>query len=330
MSANTDPIYSVVPRTEWAAVLTSAAADYTGYSNLNSEIFGGDENGGFLKSIRCKALGTNIATVLRIYINNGLSNQQIITTSGAPTGTPSASGGTLATGTDNRAKIVAVGEGGDVGVVSTESAAVSSTGPSASILWSWTAPSGHNVSAYRVHVAVATNMQAEYFWAPQSTITASQSGTTMTVTAIVSAPDTRICNALGIGTVFASGITAGTYIVKQLTSSEADSSLGRTGTYTLSASATVGSTSCVTDSLKYEQLSPAHSMVASFDGQPTKNNNYFYGEVSLPATTASATSATPDIEYAMGIGIDPGFEVYVGLGTTVAAGWHIAGIGGGY
>ena len=330
MAANTDPIYSKEGRTEWAALLTTAAADYTGSSNYNAEIFGGDEDGGFLQKIVCKAVGTNVASVLRVYMNNGLSNQSVITATGTPTGTPASSGGTVATGTDNRAKIIPVGEGGDVGTVSTESLAVATTGPSASILWGWTAPSGHTVAAYRVHVGIATNLQAEYFWAPQTTITASQSGTTMTVTSINSAPNTKICKALQIGTVFASGIAAGTYITAQLTSTETDGSLGRTGTYTLSASATVGGTSCVTDSLKYEQLSPAHSMVASFDGQPTKANNSLIAEFSLPATTANASLATANLEFPINIPVPPGYEIYVGLGTTVSAGWQVSGVGGGY
>lgn len=50
-------------------------------------------------------------------------------------------------------------------------------------------------------------------------------------------------------------------------------------------------------------------------------NNSFYGEVSLPATTASNTSATVEVDYPMGFALDPGFTIYVGLGTTVASGW---------
>lgn len=331
MTANTSPIYTADGHVEWCAPLTTAAADYTGFSNLNAQIFDGESNGGFCQRIRCKALGTNIASVLRVYVNTGLSNQQIITTSGTPTGTPSATGGTMAGGS-NYAKIVPIGEGGDVGVVSTESALVTTTSATgvASILWAWTAPANFNVFAYRVHVGIATNAQAEYFWCPRSSITASQATTILTVTAILSAPNTRICAALQIGSVFATGIAAGTYIINQLTSSEADGSLGRTGTYTLSASATVGSTTCTTNPLTLQQLSPAYSMVSSFDGQPTINNNCLIAEVSLPATTASATIATPDVEYPLNFAIPAHHEIYAGLGTTVAAGWQVSVVGGHY
>lgn len=329
-TVNTNPIYSRAGDIQWQAPLITAANDYTCFSSLNGSVFEADDtNGGFIRAVRFKALGTNIASLARIFINNGLPNQQFITASGTPTGTPATTNGTINT-SSQYAKIVPIGQGGDVGVVSTESAAVVVTGPSGSIAWAWTAPSGFTISAYRVHVGPATGAQAEYFVAPQSSITASQSTTTMTVTAIISAPDPRVCPALTVGTVFASGIGAGAYIVKQLTSSEADGALGRTGTYQLSTSATVGSTTCVTDSLKYQQQSPAHAMIGSWNGQPTKNNSWFYGEVSLPATTASATAATPDVEYPMGIAIPNGCEIYVGLATTVAAGWHAGAVGGRY
>jgi hypothetical protein len=59
-------------------------------------------------------------------------------------------------------------------------------------------------------------------------------------------------------------------------------------------------------------------------------NNFFYGEVSLPATTASAAAATADIDYPLNIALSPGMNVYVGLGTTVAAGWSVASIAGVY
>jgi len=59
-------------------------------------------------------------------------------------------------------------------------------------------------------------------------------------------------------------------------------------------------------------------------------NNSFYGEISLPATTASATSATVDIDYPMNFALNAGFSIYVGLGTTVANGWVPIGVGGQY
>lgn len=62
----------------------------------------------------------------------------------------------------------------------------------------------------------------------------------------------------------------------------------------------------------------------------TATNNTFYGEVSLPATTAIATAATVDIDYPMNFAIPAGFRVYVGLATAVAAGWAVTPIAGKY
>lgn len=53
----------------------------------------------------------------------------------------------------------------------------------------------------------------------------------------------------------------------------------------------------------------------------TAANNVFYGEISLPGTTAIATAATVEMDYPMNFALPPGFRIYFGLGTAVAAGW---------
>jgi hypothetical protein len=62
----------------------------------------------------------------------------------------------------------------------------------------------------------------------------------------------------------------------------------------------------------------------------TATNNSFYGEITLPATTAIATASTVEPDYTMNFALNPGFRIYVGLGTTVAAGWVCVAIGGEY
>lgn len=62
----------------------------------------------------------------------------------------------------------------------------------------------------------------------------------------------------------------------------------------------------------------------------TASNNIFYGEISLPATTANAAGATVEIDYPMNIAIKNGFEIYGGLGTTVSAGWVATVVAGQY
>lgn len=62
----------------------------------------------------------------------------------------------------------------------------------------------------------------------------------------------------------------------------------------------------------------------------TATNNVFYGEVSLPPTTAIATAATVEIDYPLNFALPPGFRIAFGLGTTVAAGWVATVIAGNY
>ena len=62
----------------------------------------------------------------------------------------------------------------------------------------------------------------------------------------------------------------------------------------------------------------------------TASNNSFYGELTLPATTGVSTSGTVDIDYSMNMALPAGYQVYVGLGASVAAGWCPTGIGGNY
>lgn len=65
----------------------------------------------------------------------------------------------------------------------------------------------------------------------------------------------------------------------------------------------------------------------------TATNNTFVGEITLPATTASATAALISPEFFMpngALAMPGGFRIYVGLGTAVAAGWVVTPIAGQY
>lgn len=56
-------------------LVTAAANDYTGIGANNSLCFTADPtNGSFLRSIRWKAGGTNVASVARVFFNNGSTN----------------------------------------------------------------------------------------------------------------------------------------------------------------------------------------------------------------------------------------------------------------
>lgn len=243
---NNDPIYTRRGAITRAVLLKTAANDYTGLSVYNKEVFASDAtNGSFLQRLRFKAIGTNVATVARIYLNDGDNGEVFGTAIAAPTGTPSTTGGTLLTGT-YYASIVAVDEKGRLSPATNISTGQAVTGPTGSIAWSWTAVPG--AVTYRVYVGVTNAVEAltRYF----TTATNSYSQTTMYVN----------------------------------------------GTY----------------------------------DDPLVGNSKLYGEVSLPATTGIATAATSDIDYPMNFALPPGWEVYVGLGTTVASGWICTPIGGDY
>lgn len=246
MAGNSDPIFSKRGAITRAALLKTAANDYTGASPYNKEVFAADAtNGSFLQRLRFKAIGTNAATVARIYLNDGDPGENFGSAIGAPTGTPSGTGGTIQAGT-YYALIIAVDEKARLTPIGTISAAVTTTGTTSSIAWSWTAVPG--AVSYRVYVGVTNAAEAltRYF----TTATNSYTQTTMYIN----------------------------------------------GTY----------------------------------DEPQVGNSKFYGELSLPATTISATAATVDIDYPMNIALPPGWEVYVGLGSPVAAGWVVVPIGGDY
>jgi len=59
-------------------------------------------------------------------------------------------------------------------------------------------------------------------------------------------------------------------------------------------------------------------------------NSTLLGEISIPATTATATAGTVDIDYLLNIAIPPGYRVLAGLGTATANGIIATAIAGKY
>jgi hypothetical protein len=72
MTANTNPIFITTPSSGIAAFVTGAntATDGTG---TVSTVFTAGANGGILQGIRVKGNGTNSASVMRVFLNNGSS-----------------------------------------------------------------------------------------------------------------------------------------------------------------------------------------------------------------------------------------------------------------
>jgi hypothetical protein len=74
MAGNASPIYSRVGDIQWGTLLTTANTAVDGTGTVVT-IFSADAtNGGRVERIKVRAAGTNVATVLRIFINNGLTN----------------------------------------------------------------------------------------------------------------------------------------------------------------------------------------------------------------------------------------------------------------
>ena len=73
MAANTSPIYSLAGVISWATLAAAnTARDGTG---AVATLFIADAtNGGRVERIRARAIGTNVNTVLRLFINNGSSS----------------------------------------------------------------------------------------------------------------------------------------------------------------------------------------------------------------------------------------------------------------
>ncbi len=69
MPANVEPIFPLTPVVSWGTVATAnTAKDGTG---AVVTVFTAGVNGARLDYLKVRALGTNVATVLRVFINNG-------------------------------------------------------------------------------------------------------------------------------------------------------------------------------------------------------------------------------------------------------------------
>lgn|SRR5574343_407370 len=75
MAANKQPIFTNVPSIEWGtSALTTANTAKDGTGTVLTVFTAEATNGSFVQKIRFRAAGTNVATVARIFINNGSTN----------------------------------------------------------------------------------------------------------------------------------------------------------------------------------------------------------------------------------------------------------------
>ena len=73
MAGNNAPIYSRVSDIQWSPIVVQSANTTTDLtSGTIYHVFSADTtNGGYVQRMRFKPLGTNVATVARIWLNNG-------------------------------------------------------------------------------------------------------------------------------------------------------------------------------------------------------------------------------------------------------------------
>lgn len=68
------PIYSRVGDIQWGAQLTTQNTAMDGTGTVTTVFTADATNGGFVQRLRLRAAGTCVATVLRVFINNGSTN----------------------------------------------------------------------------------------------------------------------------------------------------------------------------------------------------------------------------------------------------------------
>ncbi len=71
---NTAPIFSKVARVEWAPGITAANTAKDGTGTVDTVFTADATNGSYLQKLIARAKGTNVATVLRVFLNNGSTN----------------------------------------------------------------------------------------------------------------------------------------------------------------------------------------------------------------------------------------------------------------
>ena len=75
MPANTNPIFTLAPDIQWhSAALTAANTAKDGTGTVATVFAADAANGGFVSKLIARPAGTNVATMLRVFINNGATN----------------------------------------------------------------------------------------------------------------------------------------------------------------------------------------------------------------------------------------------------------------
>lgn len=74
MAANTTPIFIKTPSVQWASTGTSSNTNTDGTGTVATIFTADSTNGSKVEKIKLKHQGSNVATVVRIFVNNGSTN----------------------------------------------------------------------------------------------------------------------------------------------------------------------------------------------------------------------------------------------------------------
>lgn len=74
MAANTSPIFSRTPNTAWVNGITAANTAKDGTGTVDTVFTADAVEGSFLQKLIVRPRGTNVATVVRVFLNNGSTN----------------------------------------------------------------------------------------------------------------------------------------------------------------------------------------------------------------------------------------------------------------
>ncbi|MDZ4311299.1 MAG: hypothetical protein U1A24_12195 [Cypionkella sp.] len=74
MPGNTSPIFSKVAHVEWVNAITAANTAKDGTGTVETVFTADASNGSYLQKLIVRPRGANVASVLRVFLNNGASN----------------------------------------------------------------------------------------------------------------------------------------------------------------------------------------------------------------------------------------------------------------
>lgn len=74
MAQNTSPIFLLTPSVQWVTTGTSANTNLDGTGTVATVFTADATNGSKVEKLIMEALGTNVATVVRVFMNNGSTN----------------------------------------------------------------------------------------------------------------------------------------------------------------------------------------------------------------------------------------------------------------